>query len=212
MFRVVKYHMYAKEHVGIISLYVWIKFLDAHNLRQYFPHLPQRFTDFDKSCIREWTWKTERDLGVIWTTIKTVCLSVWYFQGHVISVSCLWINKMATARDPGDLLRSNDGKANFQRLTRLLITGGTALLRELFDMFCPPNDLPKWLQNPAIMNQLKIARLTKPQRDCLYPSPGVYGKSVEFDVTLLFRLLRTLCGLIEPATGWDALPVTSDYS
>ena len=62
------------------------------------------------------------------------------------------------------------------------------------------------------MNQLKIARLTKPQRDCLYPSSGVYGKSVEFDVTLLFRLLRTLCGLIEPATGWDALPVTSDYS
>ena len=119
---------------------------------------------------------------------------------------------MATACDPGDLLRSNDGKANFQRLTRLLITGGTALLRELFDMYCPPNDLPKLLQIPAIKNQLGAAKLTKPQRDCVYPSPGVSGKSVEFDLTLLFRLLRALCGLIEPATGWDALPVTSDYS
>ena len=119
---------------------------------------------------------------------------------------------MASARDPDDLLRSNAGKENFQRLTRLLITGGTALLRELFDMFCPPNDLPKLLKNPTIMNHLKAAKLTKPERDCLYPSMGVYGKSVEFDVTLLFRLLRALCGLIPPATGWDALPVTSDYS
>ena len=117
---------------------------------------------------------------------------------------------MATACDPGDLLRSNDGKANFQRLTRLLITGGTALLRELFDMYCPPNDLPKLLQIPAIKNQLGAAKLTKPQRDCVYPSPGVSGKSVEFDLTLLFRLLRALCGLIEPATGWDALPVTDN--
>ena len=119
---------------------------------------------------------------------------------------------MATARDPDDLLCSNVGKANFQRLTRLLVTGGTALLRELFDMFCPPNDLPKLLKNPTIMSKLKAAKLTKPQRDCLYPSSGVYGKSVEFDVTLLFRLLRTLFGLIPPAKGWDALPATSDYS
>ena len=106
---------------------------------------------------------------------------------------------MATARDPDDLLCSNVGKANFQRLTRLLITGGTALLRELFDMFCPPNDLPQLLKNPTTMSKLKAAKLTKPQRDCLNPSSGVYGKSVEFDVTLLFKLLRTLFGLIPPA-------------
>ena len=51
-----------------------------------------------------------------------------------------------------------------------------------------------------------------PQWHCLCPSPGVYGKSVDFDVTLLFRLLRTICNLTPPSTGWDALPATADHS
>ncbi len=40
----------------------------------------------------------------------------------------------------------------------------------------------------------------------------MYGKSIDFDVTLLFRLLRTICNLIPPATGWDALPASTDHS
>ena len=119
---------------------------------------------------------------------------------------------MATARDPQDLLRSNAGKANFQRLTRLLITGGTALLKEIFDKFCPPNDLPNLLRDCTTKDKLKAAKLSKPLWDCLYPSPGVYGKSQDFDVTLLFRLLRTLFTLIPPATGWDELPASEDHS
>ena len=119
---------------------------------------------------------------------------------------------MATAQDPGEVLRSTTGKANFQRVARLLISGGTALLREIFDLICPPSNLPTILKNPATEKQLKAAKLTKPQWDYLYPSPGVYGKSVDFDVTLLFRLLRTICNLIPPATGWDALPTSTDHS
>ena len=68
------------------------------------------------------------------------------------------------------------------------------------------------LSNPATQKQLKATKLTKPQWDCLYPSPGVQGKSTDFDVTLLFRLLRTICGLAPPATGWDVLPPRSDHS
>ena len=119
---------------------------------------------------------------------------------------------MATARDPQDLLRSNAGKANFQRLTRLLITGGTALLKEIFDKFCPPNDLPNLLRDCTTKDRLKAAKLSKPQRDCLYPSPGVYGRSEDFDVTLLFRLLKILCTLTPPAKGWDELPASEDHS
>ena len=114
--------------------------------------------------------------------------------------------------DPDEILRSTKGKQNFQRVTRLLITGGTTLLREIFDQLCPPSNLPTRLQNPATEKQLKTAKLTKPQWDCLYPSPGVYGKSTDFDVTLLFRLLRTICSLTPPATGWDALPTSTDPS
>ena len=83
-------------------------------------------------------------------------------------------------------------------------------MREVFDQICPPSNLPKILHNPAKEKQLKSAKLSKPQWDCLYPSPGVYGKSEDFDVTLLFRLLRTICNLIPPATGWDALPTSTD--
>ena len=40
----------------------------------------------------------------------------------------------------------------------------------------------------------------------------MYGKSEDFDVTLLFRLLKTISNLIPPAMGWDALPTSTDHS
>ena len=119
---------------------------------------------------------------------------------------------MAASPDPDEVFRSTAGKANFQRVARLLISGGTQLLREVFDANCPPGRLPTILNNPTTKTQLKAARLTKPQWDCLYPSPGVYGNSTAFDVTLLFRLLRTICNITPPATGWDTLPSRSDHS
>ncbi|XP_068700104.1 uncharacterized protein [Montipora foliosa] len=119
---------------------------------------------------------------------------------------------MAATSDPDEVLRSTTGKTNFQRIARLLIRGGTTLLREIFDGICPPSNLPTILKKPATKKQLKSAKLTKPQWDCLYPSPGVYGQSVDFDVTLLFRLFRTICNLTPPATGWDALPTNIDHS
>ena len=119
---------------------------------------------------------------------------------------------MAAAPDPDEVFRSSKGRDNFQRLARLLISGGTVLLREVFDVKCPPSNLPATLQNPATEKLLKAAKLTKPQWDCLYPSAGTYGKSTDFDITLLFRLLRTVCGLTPPVTGWDALPASTDDS
>ena len=82
----------------------------------------------------------------------------------------------------------------------------------VFYLILPPSNLPTILKNPATEKLLKAAKLTKPQWDCLYPSPGVYGKSTDFDVTLLFKLLRTICNLIPPASGWDALPTGTDHS
>ena len=49
---------------------------------------------------------------------------------------------MAAAPDPEEILPSTSGKENFQRITRLLISGGTSLLREIFDSICPPSNLP----------------------------------------------------------------------
>ena len=111
-----------------------------------------------------------------------------------------------------DEVSSSKWKENLQRLARLLISGGTVLLREAFDIKCPPSNLPTTLQNAATKKLLKAAKLTKPQWDCLYPSPGMYGKSTDFDITLLFQLLKTICGLTPPTTGWDCLPARTDHS
>ena len=119
---------------------------------------------------------------------------------------------MAGVQDPNEMLGTTSGKENFQRLTRLLIIGARSLLKEIFDRKCPPSKFLIKLKDPSVKKQLRAAQLTKPQWYCLYPSPGVYGESADFDVTLLFRLLRTMCGLTPPTTGWDVLPAPTDHS
>ena len=120
---------------------------------------------------------------------------------------------MASLAEAEEALRSTSDKANFQRLTRLLMCGGLRLLREKFDSIHSPADLPLRLRDPTIQAQLRGARLSRPEWNCLYPSTGVYGKSTNFDITLIFRLLRTICNLTLPhPTGWDELPNSSDHS
>ena len=113
-----------------------------------------------------------------------------------------------------EALQSTRLKANFHRLTRLLMRGGEQLLRETLDSIHSPADLPLRLADPAIQVQLKGAGLTRPERACLYPSTGVYGKSKDFDITLIFKLFRTICGLTPPPgpRGWDNLPNRSDHT
>ena len=93
---------------------------------------------------------------------------------------------MATA------LQTTPEKENFQRLTRLLIAGGTRVLKELLDFVLPPLRLRTVLADPQVIARLENAKLTKPQWDCLYPAPGRYEKSSDFDITLLFLLLTRI--------------------
>ena len=119
---------------------------------------------------------------------------------------------MTTPTNAEAALNLTNEKVNFHRLTRLLMCGGVSLLREKFDSFHSPIDLPLRLGDPAIKDQLKAARLSLPEWECLYPSPGTFGKSADFDITLTFKLLRTICNLTEPLTGWNHLPNSTDHS
>ena len=112
------------------------------------------------------------------------------------------------------VLKATPEKRNFLLLTRLLIAGGTELVREVFDLINPPHTLSTVLSSSIVSAKLRRSHVTKPQYDLLYPAPGVYGKSAEFDVTLLFKLLREICGLTPPvSTGsWDKLPGATDLS
>ena len=85
-------------------------------------------------------------------------------------------------------------------------------MREVFDIRCPPKDLPTKLKNSTTKKKLEKI-LDKTQTKCLYPSSEKYGESRDFDITLLYRLLTNICGVKPPATTEsNGLPVTTDHS
>ena len=119
---------------------------------------------------------------------------------------------MATAA-PSPLVSSVE-KTNGAKLSRLLIDGGTTVLRKIFDGHHPPANLITDLNaNYSILNNLLRRRvLNGHQWDKLFPSGGVAPDSKTFDITLLFLLLTNICGLSSPTSGWHALPSSGDTS
>lgn len=119
---------------------------------------------------------------------------------------------MATASATAtQALSSTDEKDSYQRLSRLIMRAGTEVLRALFDSFYPPNSLANKLSESATKNDLRKA-LLKPQRMLVYPAQGLFGKSKDFDISLLTQLLKTLCQTKLPTlhSGWNCLPSTSN--
>lgn len=112
------------------------------------------------------------------------------------------------------LVSSTKEVVNFFRLTRLLVEGGTKALRYTFDNIYPPAKLHHALvSNRLILQRLRRKRiLSSTQWTMLYPTTHSTGKSKEFDITLLLVLLRQICDLPPPATGWNNLPHASDKS
>ena len=119
---------------------------------------------------------------------------------------------MATA-SPSPLASSLE-KTNGAKLSRLLIDGGTIVLRKIFDRFHPPANLRANLNaNYHTLNNLLRRRvLHKPQWDLLFPPGGATPDSNTFDITLLFLLLTNICGLSPPPSGWHTKPLPSDTS
>ena len=122
---------------------------------------------------------------------------------------------MATAT-PSPLASSVE-KTNGNKLSRLLIDGGTTVLRNIFDYYHPPANLAASLSSRYIHPILTRLRhrniLNGVQWDKLFPPPGGGPpNSINFDITLLFLLLRNICGLSPPRSGWDKMPPVSDTS
>ena len=120
---------------------------------------------------------------------------------------------MAAAAAPSPLTSSVE-KTNGAKLSRLLIDGGTTVLRNVFDGYYPPANLAAGLSaNYLTLNALKTRRvLHQPQWDLLFPPSGATPDSKTFDITLLFLLLTNICGLFPPISGWHKPPPSSDTS
>ena len=111
-------------------------------------------------------------------------------------------------------LASSVEKTNGAKLSRLLIDGGTTILRSVFDGHHPPANLAADLNAnyPILHKLLKKKVLHKPQWDKLFPPGGAAPDSNTFDITLLFLLLTNTCGLSPPLSGWHTKPPPSDSS
>ena len=61
------------------------------------------------------------------------------------------------------------------------------------------------------LQELRKRKVLNPsQWGKLYPAIKSSVSSRDFDITLLVVLLRNICGLVCPATGWDTVPPTTD--
>ena len=106
-------------------------------------------------------------------------------------------------------LASSVKKTNGAKLSRLLIDGGTIALRKTFDSYHPPDCLVQDLNtNYSILENLFSEKvLNGHQWEKLFPPSGVAPDSKTFDISLLFLLLTTICGLCAPRySGWDNKP------
>ena len=121
---------------------------------------------------------------------------------------------MATA--PPSPLASSEEKTNGNKLSRLLVDGGTKVLRDIFDSYHPPAHLAADLNancNYRILDDLFYNRILTPKQwDTLFPPGRVPPDSNSFDITLLFLLLTNICGLKRPSSGWHAKPRSRDTS
>ena len=103
---------------------------------------------------------------------------------------------------------------NYARLCRLLVEVGTQALRDTFNTIHAPANLHIVLAgNKATLQPLRARKVINPtQWGKLFPAISSSVSSASFDITLLMVLLRNLCGLGAPVTGWDALPAATDAS
>lgn len=102
--------------------------------------------------------------------------------------------------------RIKDSDEKRQYLARLLIDGGTRLLREKFDSIYKPENLELTFSDPVITRKLKKI-LNHREWNCLYPpSPGKCASSSNFDLWLILKLLRKISGLTSPGTGLCTMP------
>ncbi|XP_022805287.1 nucleotide-binding oligomerization domain-containing protein 2-like [Stylophora pistillata] len=119
---------------------------------------------------------------------------------------------------PSSSFPSSKETTNYARLCRLLVDVGSQVLRSTFDKIHPPATLHTVL-GKASVHHATLQSLYKGKKKVLNPTQ--WGKlypahspvsSATFDITLLTVLLRNICGLSPPVTGWDHLPLAANKS
>ncbi|PFX27908.1 uncharacterized protein LOC111326979 [Stylophora pistillata] len=104
-------------------------------------------------------------------------------------------------------------KTNGTRLARLLFDEGTNVLREFLQSTHPGPTLKHALDNSRPkLEGLRRKRIPDEQWEKLFPSSGNPPDPKKFDIILLHLLLREVCHLKIPSTGWHKMPADADAS
>ena len=103
-------------------------------------------------------------------------------------------------------------KANFSRLCQLLVEKGGDALRDALHAIHPPSTLAAALNaNKSVLQRIRHSVITDQQWNLLFPTSGTLD-SHKFDITSLTILLRNICRLPKPVTGWNVMPLAGDTS
>ena len=98
---------------------------------------------------------------------------------------------------------------NLNRVSRLLMGPCTDQLRDLFRFYIPLASFLSVIQR----EKRQLTHLTGPQRNLILPSCGVYsGNYNDMDISLLYILLRNVCGIQAHKKGWGNIPDSLDRS
>ena len=89
----------------------------------------------------------------------------------------------------------------------------TTLLQEVLRQHVPEKDIYKLLNDP-VKKRMIMPFLRKLKQECtLYPQTGVFnGSYADFDVSLLYVLIRNLTRIPDHNTGWGNDPDITDNS
>ena len=109
---------------------------------------------------------------------------------------------------------------SFFRVCQLLMGIGTQVMRKVFANIHRPNSVDSVLRfHKKILQKLPGRILTEEMRNILFPTADSYGKLIDFDMTLLTVLFRSISGLKPPIVdinlgrrSWDEKPHKDDYS
>ena len=102
---------------------------------------------------------------------------------------------------------------NFMTVRCVLDRPCTNLLQEVLRQHVPEKDIHKLLNDPAKKRTIIPFLRKLKQEDTLYPQIGVFsGSYSDFDLSLLYVLIRNLTGIPDHKTGWGNIPDINDNS
>ncbi|XP_068695986.1 nucleotide-binding oligomerization domain-containing protein 2-like isoform X2 [Montipora foliosa] len=181
---------------------------------EHFKELLKQWKEGDNRItdkLNEWECKMKTSTDADHEQPETSC-------ADVVSAAAATGSSTHTHHEQGAVVAviPSDGQTKYTLLCCLLVRLGSQVLRDMFDRIIHPQDLCSTLKREPVhskLQSLKKEGIFNPvQWSKLYPVKSSSVSSTGFDNSLLIVLLRTICNLSPPSTGWDLLPHSLDTS